>query len=47
MTLEWGVLGTGNIAHSFAGHLNRSQTGRLVAVGSRSRDVTSAIGRGR
>jgi predicted dehydrogenase/aryl-alcohol dehydrogenase-like predicted oxidoreductase len=36
-TLNWGVIGTGAIAKSFALHLRRSRTGRLVAVGSRDR----------
>ena len=36
--LGWGILGTGNIARKFAEQLPRSNTGRLVAVGSRSRE---------
>ncbi|HVL40272.1 MAG TPA: Gfo/Idh/MocA family oxidoreductase [Fimbriimonadaceae bacterium] len=34
--LKWGILGTGAIAKKFAQGLERSQTGVLVAVGSRS-----------
>ena len=36
--LNWGILSTGNIAHSFAKGLAHSHTGRLVAVGSRSQE---------
>src|SRR4051812_16553386 len=35
-TLDWGILGTGAIAKAFAKGLAQSQTGRLVAVASRS-----------
>jgi predicted dehydrogenase len=34
--LKWGILGTGNIAHTFAKALQVAQKGQLVAVGSRS-----------
>src|SRR4051812_32138470 len=37
-TLSWGILGTGSIASTFAGHLPRSRTGRLAAVASRTQD---------
>ena len=33
--LRWGILGTGNIAHSFANQIPMSRTATLVAVGSR------------
>jgi predicted dehydrogenase len=33
--LNWGVLGPGGIARTFARQLPSSRTGRLVAVGSR------------
>ncbi|MCC7408688.1 MAG: aldo/keto reductase [Phycisphaeraceae bacterium] len=36
--LAWGILGAGNIAKAYAMGLSKSQTGRLVAVGSRSMD---------
>jgi len=36
-TLAWGILGTGAIAGAFAEGLATSQTGKLVAVGSRSK----------
>lgn len=36
--LNWGILGTGAIARTFARGLAQSRTGRLVAVSSRSRD---------
>jgi len=36
--LNWGILATGMIARKFAMDLPTSQTGRLVAVGSRSRE---------
>ncbi len=34
--LAWGILGTGNIAHTFARGLAQSETGRLLAVASRT-----------
>ena len=34
--LSWGIIGTGNIAHRFAQQIPDSQTGKLVAVASRS-----------
>jgi predicted dehydrogenase/aryl-alcohol dehydrogenase-like predicted oxidoreductase len=34
--LQWGILGTGNIARTFAKGVAGSTTGRVVAVGSRS-----------
>jgi predicted dehydrogenase len=36
--LRWGVLGTGNIARSFARDLALTDSGRVVAVGSRQTD---------
>ena len=35
-TLTWGILGTGRIARRFAQELPFSETGRLLAVGSRT-----------
>lgn len=34
--LQWGIIGTGGIAHKFALGLAESRTGKLAAVGSRS-----------
>ncbi len=34
--IAWGILGTGNIAHTFARGLAKSRTGKLVAIGSRT-----------
>jgi predicted dehydrogenase/aryl-alcohol dehydrogenase-like predicted oxidoreductase len=42
--LNWGILGTGAIAKTFANGLKQSQTGKLVAVGSRSRESAEAFG---
>lgn len=36
--LKWGILGTGNIARTFAKGVQESQSGELVAVGSRSQE---------
>ena len=37
-TLNWGLLGAGNIAKAFAKGVATSETGRVVAVGSRDQD---------
>ena len=42
--LAWGILGTGAIAHAFAKALAHSEAGRLVAVGSRSKEKAEAFG---
>ncbi|MBA3684469.1 MAG: aldo/keto reductase [Planctomycetes bacterium] len=42
-TLSWGILGTGAIASTFAKHLPRSRTGKLVAVGSRTQAKADAF----
>ena len=42
--LAWGILGTGEIARTFAKGLAGSRTGRLVAVGSRSRESAEKFG---
>jgi predicted dehydrogenase len=41
--LRWGILGTGNIAKKFAAALPESETGELVAVGSRGLDSAQAF----
>jgi predicted dehydrogenase/aryl-alcohol dehydrogenase-like predicted oxidoreductase len=41
--LRWGILGAGRIARTFARDLPSSQTGTLVAVGSRSADTAGAF----
>jgi predicted dehydrogenase/aryl-alcohol dehydrogenase-like predicted oxidoreductase len=43
--LNWGILGTGNIAKSLAGHLPHSRTGKLIAVASRSQPTADAFAR--
>ncbi len=43
-TLSWGVIGTGLIAGVFANGVKQSQTGTLVAVGSRSQTAASTFG---
>src|SRR6478672_5909960 len=42
--LQWGILGTGRIARIFAEGLAASQTGALVAVGSRTQEAADAFG---
>ncbi|HEX8237179.1 MAG TPA: aldo/keto reductase [Abditibacteriaceae bacterium] len=42
--VAWGILGTGNIAHTFAKAVGESRTGRLVAVGSRSQESADKFG---
>jgi predicted dehydrogenase/aryl-alcohol dehydrogenase-like predicted oxidoreductase len=42
--LAWGILGTGNIAKTFATGVKGSQTGRLAAVGSRAQASADAFG---
>lgn len=41
--LRWGILGTGNIANVFAGAINASSTGKLVAVASRDGDLAKSF----
>lgn len=43
-TLTWGIIGTGSIAGLFAQGVAASQTGKLVAVGSRSREAAEKFG---
>lgn len=42
--LAWGILGAGNIARTFARAMGRSTTGRLAAIGSRSRESADRFG---
>lgn len=41
--LRWGILGTGNIARQFTAGINTAQRGRVVAVGSRTREAAEAF----
>lgn len=43
-TLRWGIIGTGNIAHTFARALQVAKKGSLVAIGSRSVKTAQAFG---
>lgn len=42
--LKWGIIGTGAIARTFAKALSSSETGELIAVGSRSQDSANKFG---
>jgi predicted dehydrogenase len=42
--LRWGILGTGNIAHTFANDLQYIDEGVVTAVGSRSQSSADAFG---
>src|SRR5438876_6251376 len=42
--LNWGIIGTGTIARIFAAGVAQSQTGRLVAVGSRTQEQAELFG---
>ena len=42
--LNWGIIGTGFIAHIFAGGIARSSTGTLLAVGSRTQEAADSFG---
>ncbi len=43
--LNWGIIGTGGIAQTFAKSLKNSKTGTLVAVGSRSQESADVFGK--
>jgi len=42
--LRWGILATGHIARKFAVGVGQTQSGEVVAVGSRTRDKADAFG---
>ena len=42
--IRWGILGTGNIAHKFAGGLTVVDDAELVAVGSRTQEAADKFG---
>jgi len=42
--LNWGILGTGRIAEALAKAINESKTGKLVAVGSRTKESAEKFG---
>ena len=44
MSLKWGIIGTGSIAHTFAVGLSKAKKGELVAVGSRAKDTAEKFG---
>ena len=41
--LRWGVIGTGSIAATMAADLNWTDSGRIVAVGSRRQDAADGF----
>ncbi len=41
--IGWGIIGAGAIANAFADGVERSRTGRLVAIGSRSEEKAAAF----
>src|SRR5690349_1070260 len=43
-TLRWGILGTGGIARTFARGVAASETGSLLAVGSRTQEAADGFG---
>ena len=43
-TLNWGIIGTGAIAQTFAHGLTQSETGQAVAIGSRQQQSADAFG---
>jgi len=43
-TIKWGILGTGTIARIFAKGLAESQTGTLMAIGSRTQEAADTFG---
>ena len=47
MTARWGILATGQIAHSLADGIAASEESELVAVGSRTREAANAFAKAR
>jgi predicted dehydrogenase len=45
--VRWGIIGTGGIARAFAAELERTDSGTVVAVGSRRLETAQAFGAGR
>lgn len=46
-TLAWGIIGTGRIAHVFANGIEKSKTGTLLAIGSRTQEAANTFGEAR
>lgn len=44
MTIRWGIIGPGAIAHNYADGLAQSRSGRLVAIASRDADRRATFG---
>jgi predicted dehydrogenase len=44
MAVNWGIIGTGNIANAFASALKHTKNAKLVAVGSRSKQSAVKFG---
>ncbi|KAI9496134.1 hypothetical protein BDB00DRAFT_810615 [Zychaea mexicana] len=44
MSLKWGIIGTGSIAHTFATGLKAAKRGELVAIGSRAKESAVKFG---
>lgn len=43
-SLKWGILGTGKIARTLAKAIHESETGTLVAIGSRTQEAADSFG---
>src|SRR5579862_7539905 len=44
-TLNWGILGSGQIARTFVSNLHHSTSGKALAIASRSKDRAESFGR--
>src|SRR3712207_6343390 len=42
--VRWGIVGTGSIANTFAADLSPTDSGRVVAIGSRARERAEGFG---